>query len=115
MVGCLASQVEHERLAARPGARNAGRELVVLRAFVVGEEQVVVLDIAFEHTRQAGAANTLFARGRHHETMGGQHLDDGLMLLDGEAGAGACDLDVKSPVGRRVGRWSRKVFAVSSK
>ncbi len=73
----IRSEIQHQQR--RPGARAAGRELVVGGLLFGRQVQVAVIRLAFEHTGQAGAADALLAGGLHLHAGIGQGLHHRLL------------------------------------
>ncbi|MOA52691.1 hypothetical protein D3C78_1760280 [compost metagenome] len=77
-----------------------------------GEKQVTVLRHPFQHTGQAGAADTLLTGKRNLDAVTFQHLDHGLVGGNVEHLPATAKFDLERPVGTGIHRRRGEVFTV---
>src|SRR3990167_4792680 len=105
-----ALQIQHQQRTFRP--RAAGRELVVLRLFGLGQEQVAVFRFAGEYAGQAGAADALLAGQRDQDAGVFQRLGHALVGTNLDDLAAAVELHGEAAVVGVIDGRGGEVLAV---
>src|SRR5258706_6661274 len=89
------ASLEIEGNPGRASARHAKHHPVARALFVIGEEDVAVVRHAFQHAREASAANALLARRRHEGSILRQHLGNSPVVRNCVVRTSARDRNLK--------------------